>query len=110
MVLELSHSARLRSVVMVHAQQVQNPVDEQVAELGRQRSSPRLGLRLRGLDGDQHVAEAILPELGPHSFLRRERQNVSGPMRATEASSYLRNPHVTGEGDGKLGVREAQGV
>ncbi len=73
MVFEFAHAAPVGVARVVHAQQVQNPVDEQLTELGLERHAASSRLALGGIELDDHVTQHVPAKLGARSVEQRER-------------------------------------
>ncbi len=95
---------------MIHSEQVQNAVDQQILELAAEGDPPLPGLSGRRLDRDHDVAETESPELNILTIEQREGQHVGRTAGSTETSGDLGDPVVCGEGDRQLLVKEAQGA
>jgi len=109
-VFELAHAAPVGVALVVHAKHVQDPVDEQLTELGLERHAASSRLALGGIERDDHVTQHVPAILGARSLEQREREHVGRTPRSPEVPGDLGDDLVAGQGDGQFGITEAQGA
>ena len=109
--LEGAHLAGVgRAALVVHAQHVENAVDQQVAELLLQRHPAATRLAVGGLDRDHDVAQGRAAVHRAGALEQGEGQHVGRLAGAAVAPGQLGDLRVAGEGDRELRLRAAQGA
>ena len=93
---------------VVVADEVEQAVGEQKADLGGQVSLPGSGLAQGSVEGDHDVAEHAR-SLARLALIHGEREHVGGPILATMLAIEHLDPGVVGQEHAELRVDEVQG-
>jgi hypothetical protein len=109
--LERPHLAGLaRAALVVEAEHVQGPVDQQIPQLLVERDAPPSSLALRGLHRKHDVTERGAAMRGAGTLEHGEGEHVGGARLPSVAARQFRDLGVRHQRHRELGVRAAQGA